>query len=304
MPEREKRTVLFSDIRDFTSLTSDRGDREAYRLVRTFVKLVREQVLRQDGKVVKTYGDGVLNVFPGVEDGLQAAIGMQRDLRDYNEENPKDQISAGIGINWGEILRDEGDVFGHSVNLAARLAGLAKGGQILVSSFVKEEVPNSKKYEFLEPSYREIKGLGREKVSELLWRDELSRLSTNDGELNVVLTEDHLSIELSKDLQKEIRKVREDLSKEARNKSGFAGYVIKKVETYVDRYLPKILDRALAKKGIGLEHSIRDTRIKVSDEGVEFLFDEDKALTLSEEDINLSSARKFARKLRNLKSSS
>jgi len=95
--ERVERTVLFSDIRDFVSLTADRGDREAYRLVRLFVDLVEEQVRKLDGKVVKTYGDGVMNTFPDVKGGLRASIEMQQSLRKYNEANPEDTISAGIG---------------------------------------------------------------------------------------------------------------------------------------------------------------------------------------------------------------
>ncbi len=63
MPEHDEQAVLFSDIRDFTSLTVSPGDKEAYRLVQTFIHLVEEQVRSQDGNVVKTYGDGVMNTF-------------------------------------------------------------------------------------------------------------------------------------------------------------------------------------------------------------------------------------------------
>ncbi len=64
--------------------------------------------------------------------------------------------------------------------------------------------------------YREFKGIGREKVSELLWRDEVSRLTTRNNELNLILTEDSLSIELSKVLQNEIKGVKARNQKQIR----------------------------------------------------------------------------------------
>jgi len=303
MPEQEERAVLFSDIRDFTSLTAHRGDREAYRIVQNFVNLVEEQVRSKNGKVIKTYGDGVMNTFPDIDSGLEASIGMQRALRDHNKANPEDTISAGIGLNWGNAILDEGDIFGHSVNVAARLASSAKGGQILVSSSIREKAKEYEGYGFVGLEYRELKGIGREEVSELLWRDEASRLTTKNNELNLVLTKDHLSIELSKELHKELNKVREELRQETKNQTGMARFILEKVETYVDRYLSRIMGWALAKKGIGLEHSLKDIQLELGDDRIVLSIMGDEALILTEEEIEISSAKKFAKKFRKIKSS-
>ncbi|MBS3786672.1 adenylate/guanylate cyclase domain-containing protein [Candidatus Bipolaricaulota bacterium] len=303
MPEQDQQAVLFSDIRDFTSFTARRGDQEAYRIVQTFVNLVEEQVRSQRGKVVKTYGDGVMNTFPNVESGLKAAISMQRALQDYNEANPKSTIAAGIGLNWGEIIRDQDDVFGHSVNMAARLADSAKGGQILVTPAIRSKSESPEDYEFVDLDYRELKGIGRKKVLELHWRDEVSRLKTKNNELNLILTEDNLSIELSKELQNEIKSVTEGIRREAKSESGFTKFILEKVETYVDRYLSRILGWALAKKGIGLEHPIKETRLELKEDSLSFYIRGNEALTLTEEEVEVSSAKKFAKKFRKLKSS-
>lgn len=303
MPEQDEQAVLFSDIRDFTSLTARRGDQEAYRLIRTFVNLVEEQVQSQHGNVVKTYGDGVMNTFPNVGSGLQASIGMQRALRDHNEANPEDTISAGIGLNWGKTIRDKDDIFGHSVNLAARLADSAKGGQILVTSSIREMTESPEEYQFVNLDYREFKGIGREEVFELLWRDEVSRLTTRDNELNLILTEDNFSIELSKELQNEIKSATEGLRREAEKESGFTRFILEKVETYVDKYLSRILGWALAKKGIGLEHPIRETGMEIKDDSIIFYIRGDEVLTLTEEEVEISSAREFAKKFRKIKTS-
>jgi len=303
MPEQDVRAVLFSDIRDFTSLTADRGDHEAYRLVQVFVNLVEEAVKNQQGNVVKTYGDGVMNTFPDVRSGLRASIEMQRSLQEHNETAPEDTISAGIGLNWGKILRDNEDIFGHSVNVAARLANSAKGGQILVSSSVREKSKSYEGFGFVDTDYRDLKGVGDEEVSELLWRDEVSRLPAKDNQLTLVLTDDHLSIELSKSLQEEINKAREELSREAKNHSGLTKYILEKVESYVDRYLPKVLDWGLAKKGIGLEHPIREAQLELKGDRMVFSLKGDEVLTLTKDEIDLSAAKDFATKFKKMKSS-
>jgi class 3 adenylate cyclase len=303
MPDQEEKAVLFSDIRDFTSLTADRGDHEAYRLVKVFVNLVEEEVKNQRGSVIKTYGDGVMNTFPDVESGLRASIEMQRSLQEHNEASPEDTISAGIGLNWGEILRDNDDIFGHSVNVAARLANSAKGGQILVSSSAREKSKTTEDFEFVNPEHLNLKGIGDEEASELLWQDEVGRLAAKDDQLILILTDDHLSIELSKSLQEEINEAREELSREAEKHSGLTKFLLEKVESYVDRYLPKVLDWGLTKKGIGLEHSLREAQLDLKNDGIVFSLKGEEVLTLSKDEIDLPAAKEFATKFKKLKSS-
>ncbi|MEF8725876.1 MAG: adenylate/guanylate cyclase domain-containing protein [Candidatus Bipolaricaulota bacterium] len=303
MTEENKRTILFSDIRDFTSLTAQRGDEEAYRLVKTFVRLIEEQVKKQEGKVIKTYGDGVMATLPTTHGGVNASIKTQRALSEHNEANPKDTISAGIGLNWGGVIQEDKDIFGHAVNLTARLANYAKGGQITVSSAFREE-ENSDNYDYVDLGIRNLKGIGKERIYELLWRGEVARLTTKNNELVLALTQNHLAIELSKNLQKELMKARDELRQEAKNESGFAKFILEKVEGYMDKYLSKIVGRLLTKKGIGLEHPVSNVRLEFNDEELILFIKGEKALTLTQEEIDLSTTEKFVRKFNSVKSSS
>ena len=303
MPYREERTILFGDIRDFTSLTASEGDREAYRLSKTFVNLVEEQVRKNEGEVVKTYGDGVMTTFPEGGQGLRAATGMQQALKEYNERNSKKNISAGIGLNRGGTIREENDIFGHAVNLTARLANQANGGQILISSYLRDSVADREEYEFVDLGYREIKGIGKENLYELLWRDEVGRLSTRGNELILVLTEDYLAIELSKDLQQELQQARKELTQEAKDKTGLAKFILEKVEGYLDKYLSRFIGWALARRGVGLEHPLENVKLKLTGGELSIFTDGDKLLSLGPEEIEPEDARSFVNRFRKLKSS-
>lgn len=302
MTEEKEQTILFSDIRDFTSLTAQRGDEEAYRLVKTFVRLIEKQVKRQEGTVIKTYGDGVMATLPTAHGGVNASIKIQRALSEHNEATPKDTISAGIGLNWGGVIQEDEDIFGHAVNLAARLANYAKGGQITVSSAFREE-ENSENFDYIDLGTKDLKGIGKERVYELLWRGEVARLTTENNELILVLTQNRLAIELSKNLQKELMDARDELRQVAKNESGFAKFILEKVEGYMDKYLSRIVGRLLAKKGIGLEHPVNNVRLEFNDDELTLFIKGEEALTLTREEIDLSTTEQFVKKFNSVKSS-
>lgn len=97
-----------------------------------------ERIAECNGRVVKTYGDGVMAVFAEPADGISGAIAVQKGLEVRNHESPGTPVSAGVGITSGRVILTEADAFGHAVNLAKRLSDQAKGGQIVISSEVKE----------------------------------------------------------------------------------------------------------------------------------------------------------------------
>ncbi len=301
MGENDKVTILFSDIRDFTTYTAERGDQEAYRLVRTFTDLVEEQVERYSGDLVKTYGDGVMNTFPSPEEGLKSSIAMQRALYEHNSANPDFTISAGIGLNYGGAIREANDIFGHSVNVAARLAGYAKGGQIVVSSKLRDRAHDSD-FQYLDLGTRELKGLGKHRLYELTWQDEIARITSDDNELTLVLTKDHLSIELSKNVQEEIRKAKDELHENTQRQSGLARVIMEKVEQYVDKYVNGIVDRALYRSGIGLDHDLRDIEVFVKKDRLVIKVEGKRVITLDSDEIDISDAEDFALKVDSLKS--
>jgi class 3 adenylate cyclase len=124
--------VLFADVSGSTALYERLGDRPALAAVESVLNLLQRVVAAQQGRVVKTIGDEVMAVFESADTALQAAVDMQNQVAQLP---PVDDVRLGIrvGFHAGSVLEERGDVFGDAVNTAARLAGLANGGQILTS---------------------------------------------------------------------------------------------------------------------------------------------------------------------------
>jgi adenylate cyclase len=127
--------VMFSDIEGSTALNERLGDAAWLQMLSRHDGVVRAEVRRHRGQVVKTHGDSFMVVFRAVPDALRCAVAIQRGLRD--EETPEhDRIRVRMGIHRGEVTRQGRDVFGLNVALAARVASEADGGEILVSQDV------------------------------------------------------------------------------------------------------------------------------------------------------------------------
>lgn len=130
-----KLAVLFADISGSTSLYERLGDIDARRQIAACLSTITEQVARHAGVVVKTIGDELMCTFADAECAVRAAIGMNSVLVGDNQsatDGPVD-LSIRVGLHFGPVIREQGDVFGDTVNVAARMAGLAKGGQIITT---------------------------------------------------------------------------------------------------------------------------------------------------------------------------
>lgn len=295
--------ILFSDIRGFTSYTAERGDREAYRLAKAFVGLVEEQVDRHDGRVIKTYGDGVMTTFPVIRQSVLCSVGMQKALSEHNQAHSEETISAGIGVNWGEPVQAESDLIGHSVNLAKRLADYAKGGQIIVSSEVKELAGEFEDLQYLDLGCRELKGLGQQQLYELIWRKEVARLSTKNDQMNLVLTKDNKFVmELSKEVEEKLQRAQEKLREAAEKRKGLSKVILHNVAKHMDKYLPQMIDKALYKAGIGLEHALDQVEATFEGDELTLKIKGHRGIKLSRKDIDIPKALDFIAKLKGLKS--
>lgn len=120
--------VLFVDIVGSTSLYEDLGDAEAHRAVTATLRRLQQAVSTHGGLVIKTLGDELMCRFAKASDALLAAEAMQT-----GQAGQHSNLGLRIAFHGGEVLHHEGDLFGDAVNLAARLAALAKPGQILLS---------------------------------------------------------------------------------------------------------------------------------------------------------------------------
>jgi class 3 adenylate cyclase len=153
-------TIVFTDIENSTEISTSLGDRTWFELLSRHNTLVREQVRANHGVEVKARGDGFMLVFDSTKRALQAMIAAQREVdRAFAGSDPELRIR--IGAHTGEAISDEsGDMFGYHVNLAARIADQASGGEILVSELLKQIGDARGEFHFGDPRQVQLKGLG------------------------------------------------------------------------------------------------------------------------------------------------
>lgn len=124
--------VLFADVSGSTRLYELLGDTRAFAAINGRLDLLRDVTVAHGGRVVKTIGDEIMAVLPSADAAVQAACEMQSEV---TAQPPVEdtRIEIRIGLHFGSVLETDGDVFGDTVNIAARMAKIAKGGQIITS---------------------------------------------------------------------------------------------------------------------------------------------------------------------------
>ena len=125
-------TVLFADVAGSTKLYDTLGDKRAKVAVDECIDLMRCVVEKHGGRVVKTIGDEVMCVLSDAENGCLAAMDMQVGIAELSASSHVKRAIR-IGLHFGPVIEENNDVFGDTVNLAARMAGLAKGAQIFTT---------------------------------------------------------------------------------------------------------------------------------------------------------------------------
>ena len=132
-------TILFTDVEGSTALTRRLGDAKARAVLRNHERIVREALRAHGGAEVKAMGDGFMASFASATRALECAIAMQRAFAAHSESG-EEPIRMRIGLNAGEPIAEEKDLFGTAVILAARVAARAEGGEILASDVVRQLV--------------------------------------------------------------------------------------------------------------------------------------------------------------------
>ncbi|MCM2315789.1 MAG: adenylate/guanylate cyclase domain-containing protein [Thermoanaerobaculia bacterium] len=135
-------TVLFTDLKGSTELYERVGDLVAYDLVRAHFRVLGEVVRRESGAVVKTIGDAVMATFPSSDQGFAAAVGIRKAMEALNGSHRSEDLLVKIGLHEGPCLavisNDRLDYFGQTVNVAARVQGLASSHAIFATEPVVE----------------------------------------------------------------------------------------------------------------------------------------------------------------------
>lgn len=163
-------TFVFSDIESSTQMAESLGDRSWFECLRLHNELIEGSVAAHDGRVVKAIGDGYMITFGSARNAIDCAIDIQRRLVDADLGSTGAPVKVRMGLHTGEAVEAGGDLFGLHVNVAARVANLAAGGQILVSGLTRAITEVSGDLDFGDESQVTLKGIsGTHAVSELRW---------------------------------------------------------------------------------------------------------------------------------------
>jgi class 3 adenylate cyclase/pimeloyl-ACP methyl ester carboxylesterase len=163
----EIHAILFSDIVGHTEMMTRLGDEAGRALIRDHDRITRKQIQAHRGSEVKTLGDGFMASFTTASAAVDCAIWIQRALA----QRPGEPISVRIGINAGEPIEEEGDLFGATVILASRISAAAHGGQILVTDTVRG-LCAGKQMTFADRGEFQPKGFDTTvRMSEVIWDD-------------------------------------------------------------------------------------------------------------------------------------
>ena len=165
-------TILFTDMQSSTALTQRLGDATAQEIRRTHNEIVRSALTANGGSEIKHTGDGIMASFTTASAALECAIAIQRGVAAHVEEHPDSPLGLYIGLNAGEPIAEEGDLFGTSINLAARICDHAEPGQILAANVVRE-LAAGKDFLFADLGETELRGFEDPvKLWEVRWREQ------------------------------------------------------------------------------------------------------------------------------------
>ena len=135
--ERRLAAILAADVAGYSRLIGADEEGTLSRLKALRVEVIDTKIAEHHGRIVKTTGDGLLVEFASVVDALRCAAEIQTAMADRNAPLPAEKrIDLRVGIHQGDIVVEDGDIFGDGVNIAARLEGLAEPGGICVSARV------------------------------------------------------------------------------------------------------------------------------------------------------------------------
>ena len=178
--QTEKLALLFADICGSTSLYERLGDELARRLIARCIAMITKEVAVHGGTLIKTIGDEIMCTFPSAEAALRAACAMQCAVEnDRTVEGPPMHIR--IGFHYGNVICESGDVYGDTVNVAARVAAITRAGQIMTTLPVVNALPPDSREKTRQILRAELKGKQEQlDVFQVVWETD-DTMSTRVG---------------------------------------------------------------------------------------------------------------------------
>ena len=160
--DRRLAAILAADVAGYSRLMGADEEGTHERLQAHLAELVEPKIAEHRGRIVKNTGDGLLAEFASVVNAVRCAAEMQRGMTDRNSSVPIDErIEFRIGINLGDVIVEEHDIFGDGVNVAARLEGLAEPGGICISGNVRDHIGDRLPYAFEDMGEQSVKNIAR-----------------------------------------------------------------------------------------------------------------------------------------------
>src|SRR5215813_7761481 len=161
-PVRRLAAILAADVAGYSRLMGADEEGTHERLKAHVQELVNPKIAEQRGRIVKNTGDGLLAEFPSVVDAVRCAGEIQRGMIDREPDVPEEPlIRFRIGVNLGDVIVEEHDIFGDGVNVAARLEALAEPGGICISRVVRDEIRDRLNYTFEDLGDQQVKNIAR-----------------------------------------------------------------------------------------------------------------------------------------------
>jgi adenylate cyclase len=161
-PVRRLAAILAADVAGYSRLMGADEEGTHERLHAHLRELVNPKIEEHRGRIVKNTGDGFLAEFASVVDGVRCAVEMQRGMAERNDPIPQDErIEFRVGINLGDVIAEEHDIFGDGVNVAARLEALAEPGGICLSGTVRDHIGDRLPYAFEDLGEQQVKNIAR-----------------------------------------------------------------------------------------------------------------------------------------------
>src|SRR5512143_2838471 len=160
--ERRLAAILAADVVGYSRLMGANEEATLADLKRHRRELTDPKITEHRGRIVKSTGDGILVEFASVVDAVRCAIEIQHSMSERNADLPQQKrIDFRVGINVGDIITEDGDIFGDGVNIAARLEGIAQPGGICISDDAYRQVRGKLDANFQDAGERALKNIAR-----------------------------------------------------------------------------------------------------------------------------------------------
>ena len=160
--ERRLTAILAADVAGYSRLMGmdEEGTLAALKKVRR--EVADPRIAQHRGRIVQTAGDSLLAEFSSVVDAVRCAVEIQREMAERNAGTAKERrLEFRVGVNLGDIIVDQNDIFGDGVNVAARLETLAEAGGICISRAVRDQVRDKLAVSFEDMGEQRVKNIAR-----------------------------------------------------------------------------------------------------------------------------------------------